>query len=439
MIRLFYHILAVKAAEKMNAAQIERLQDMRLRMLLKHVLNKSKFYKEFYNKAGITLENYKKVPIREIPTITKKIMMDNYDDFVCDKNLKRKAIEKFIDDHPTTKDKFLNKYHIIHTSGSTGEIGIFAYGPNDWAILLAMAVNRVTKTKLSIFDKHRLAYIGAMGGHYAGISLASSVPKYVCDFVSIDINSPVDEIVEKLNFFQPKTLSGYSSGAYLLAEEQLNGQLNIYPEQILCSGDAMSPHMHKKIVEAFGVEPTNYYAASESICMGSQCNKHKYLHLFDDWHVFDFDKQNLIITNLYNYSQPLIRYEMNDTVVLAEHACECEWSFPVVKKIAGRSEEFLWFNKKDGGREFIHPLVLVEFFVEGLDKFQFIQRSKNLLELHIVVHGNKEKVKKDAEKELIEILKDKNLQNDVEIDVKVVKDIHNDPKTKKFKLIVPMK
>lgn len=438
MFKLFYHLLAVKAAEKMNAAQIERLQEMRLKKLLKHVLTKSKFYKEYYKKAGITLENYKKVPIREIPTINKKIMMDNFDDFVCDQNLKREKLEKFIDEHPKTLDKFMNKYHVIHTSGSTGEIGIFVYGPNDWAILMAIAINRVTKTKFNLFKKNKLAYIGALGGHYAGISLASSVPHFVYDFAAIDINSPLDKITKKLNEFQPKTLSGYSSGTYLIAEEQLKGNINIHPEKILCSGDTLSSHMQDTIVKAFGIEPTNYYAASESICMASHCSKHKYLHLFDDWHVFDFDKENIILTTLYNFTQPLIRYEMNDTVMLAEKNCKCEWSFPIVKTIAGRSEEFLWFNKKNGNRDFIHPLVLVEFFVKGLDKFQFIQKSANKLELHIVVHGDQEKVKKAAENRMQELLKDKNLQSDVEVEVKVVKDIKNDPKTKKFNLIVPV-
>jgi phenylacetate-coenzyme A ligase PaaK-like adenylate-forming protein len=332
----------------------------------------------------------------------------------------------------------MNKYRVIHTAGSTGKVGIFVYGPNDWAILMAMVINRVTKMKINLFKKTRLAYIGAMGGHYAGISLASSAPKFLFDFVAIDINSPLEDIIKKVNKFKPRTLSGYSSSAYLLAQEQLKGNMNIHPEKILCSGDPLSPHMQEKIVEAFGVEPTNYYASSESICMASHCDKHKYLHLFDDWHVFDFDKENLIMTTLYNYTQPLIRYEMNDTIALEEKSCDCGWSFPIIKTIAGRSEEFLWFDKKDGTRDFLHPLVLVEFFVEGLDQFQFIQKAKNKLDLHIVVHGDKDKVKEAAKKHINEILKSKDLQDDVKIDVEVVNNIKNDEKTGRFKLIVPL-
>lgn len=439
MLRLIYYILALKPAERMNAARIERLQDKRFRKLLKHVLTHSKFYKEYYKKAGITLDNYKKVAIRDIPTINKQIMMDNYDDFVCDPNLKHKKLEKFIATHPKTGDKFMNKYHIVHTSGSTGKVGIFVYGPNDWAILMAMAINRVTKTKINIFKKARLAYIGAMGGHYAGISLASSAPKFLFDFLAIDINSPLKEIIKKVNKFKPRTLSGYSSGTYLLAQEQLKGNIDLHLEKILCAGDPLTPHMQEKIIEAFGVEPTNYYASSESICMASHCEKHKDLHMFDDWHVFDFDKENLIMTTLYNYTQPLIRYEMNDAVTLDEKGCDCRWGFPVIKNIAGRSEEFLWFDKKDGSRDFLHPLVLVEFFVEGLDKFQFIQKSSHKLDLHIVAHGDKRKVEEDAIKHINEILKSKDLHNDVKIDVEIVKDIKNDLKTGKFKLIVPLK
>jgi len=399
----------------------------------------SKFYKKLYNEAEITLENYKTAKIEDIPKINKKILMENFDDLVCTSDLKEKNLEKFIAEHPHTADIYKKKYRIIHTSGSTGKVGIFTYGLRDWAILIAMAINRVTKTKINIFKKARLAYIGAMGGHYAGISLASSAPKFLFDFIAIDINSPLKNIIKQINEFKPRTLSGYSSGAYLLAEEQLKGNVNIKLEKILCSGDPLTPHMHDTIVKAFGVEPTNYYASSESICMASHCDLHKGLHMFDDWHVFEFDHENLIMTSLYNYTEPLIRYEMNDDLIIDENGCKCKWPFPVIKNIAGRSEEFLWFQKDDGEKEFIHPLVLVEFYVEGLEKFQFIHVDKNKLKLNIVAEGDQDKALKAAKAEMNKILKSKELEDTVELEIEAVDDIKNDEKTGKFKLIIPLK
>ena len=59
--------------------------------------------------------------------------------------------------------------------------------------------------------------------------------------------------------------------------------------------------------------------------MAVQCERHEYLHLFTDWHIFeavDDDLRpvaagtpgNLLLTNLYNFTQPLIRYQMHDEV-----------------------------------------------------------------------------------------------------------------------------
>ncbi len=128
-----------------------------------------------------------------------------------------------------------------------------------------------------------------------------------------------------------------------MAREQLGGRIDISPKEIVCSADPLTEDIKKIIVEAFGVTPLNYYAASESPIMAGQCGKYKGLHLFDDWHCFEIvddeyrEVKNgkdgrLILTNLYNYTQPLIRYEMTDRLILEEEKCTCGWKFPVIKK-----------------------------------------------------------------------------------------------------------
>jgi len=438
MIKLLYFLWQLKRAEKFSKKKILRLQHKRLVKIVKHAIKNSKFYREQYKKAGITLKNVNNLKIKDLPVIDKKIMMENFDDLICVKGVKRKDLEKFIAKNPETEKIYKGKYRIIHSSGSSGKIGIYVYDNRAWTILKALAMSRVTKTKINFFKKHRLAFIGAMGGHYAGISLAASAPRFLFKTLTVNINSPLQEIIKKVDKFKPDTITGYSSGAYILAEEQLKGNINIKPKRILCSGDALTPMMAKKITEAFGVKPTNYYASSESVCMAAQCEEHKDLHLFNDWHVFEIEKEMLILSNLYNFAQPLIRYRMNDDLMPDNKPCKCGWPFPVIRIIAGRSEEFLWFEKKNGEKDFLHPCTLVEFFVEGLEKFQFIQTEKNTIKINAVIFGKKDSVIKAMRSRMNEILRAKKLQNTVKIDIAIVKDIKNDEKTGKFKLIVPL-
>ena len=446
---LLINSVSAKRSELLNSEQRYLHQKKRLKSLLKHVLLNSRFYKKYYKEHGITLETIEEIELKDLPPINKRIMMDNYDDFVCDSAIKREHLEKFIADRANFGKKYLNKYIVIHTSGSSGTIGFFTYGPRDWSILKALAITRVSKTKINPFQKTKISFIGATDGMYAGISLAQGAPKFLFDLLKLPINSPLDDIITKINDFQPDILSGYSSGNYLLATEQLKGNIRISPKRIICSADSLTSEMRRTIKQAFGLEPVNFYGASESICLGAECELHQGLHLFDDWHCFEFVDEELtpvepgksgklLLTNLYNYTQPLIRYQMNDEIILDQKKCECGLSFPLVKNIAGRREEFLWIEKPNKEKDYIHPIIIVEFFVPGLRKLQVIQTDKNHILMKVVINEKKEVVLPLIHKRMNEIFREKKMHDVVGFDVEVVDSIKNDPKTGKFKLIVPL-
>jgi putative adenylate-forming enzyme len=447
---LLNKIRSVKNTEKLNASQIKVLQEKRLKKLLRHVLKKSRFYKGYYQQHGITMDKVDKITLQDLPPIDKKMMMEHYDDFVCDPLLRREELERFINDPANRGRKYKNKYQVIHTSGSSGFIGLFVYGADDWDWLRAMVLSRVSKTKVGFFKRTKLAFIGAIDGHFAGISLAKGAPRMFMDFLPLSVNSPLQEICQKINRFQPDALSGYASGIYLLAEEQLRGSINIKPKRVMCAADPLTPKMRDTIKSAFAVEPLNFYAASESVGMAAECDSHRGFHLFDDWHCFEIVDEDtrpvkpgepgkLILTTLYNYTQPLIRYQLMDEITLDEKLCECGSPFSVIKNIAGRQEDFLWFEKPNGEKEYVHPIVIVEFFVPGLEKLQVIQTERNRFRMNVVIHGNKEDALLAIRRRMKEILKGKGLEGVVSFEVEVVKEIAHDPKTGKFKLIIPFK
>jgi phenylacetate-CoA ligase len=172
--------------------------------------------------------------------------------------------------------------------------------------------------------------------------------------------------------------------------------------------------------------------------------------LFSDWHIFeavDNDLRlvaagtpgNLLLTNLYNYTQPLIRYQMHDDIVINEQPCGCRWPFPTMRNLAGRQEEFLWFDTADGKRDYLHPSLLVELFVAGLKKFQFLQTQRNAMLMKVIIDGNKEAVLAAIRQRMGEIYREKKLDTTVKLNFEIVQYIPNDPKTGKFKLIIPLK
>jgi phenylacetate-CoA ligase len=449
-INVFLKMLALKKVEGFSVGQLQNLQSRRFKKLLTHVLKYSIFYQSYYKQHGITLDNSENISVTDLPPITKELMMDHYDDFVCDRFLKRENIEEFLSYSKDPREKYHNIYTVIHTSGSSGAISLFVYGPDEWAVIKALAVARVIKPPLHFFRRIKVSFIGATDGHYAGVSLASEVPRVFGRFLPLSINSPLKTIDQQSNAFHPDVLSGYSSGIHLLSQEQLKGNIAIRPERIICTSDPLTLEMRHTIKQAFGREPVNFYAGSESLAMAVQCERHKNLHLFTDWHIFeavDDDLRpvaagtpgNLLLTNLYNYTQPLIRYQMHDEVVIDEHPCGCRLPFPTIRNLAGRQEDFLWFDTAEGKLDYLHPIVLVELFVAGLKKFQVIQTQRNEILMKVIINGDQETVLAAIRQRINEILRGKKIDKTVKLNLEVVEYIPNDPKTGKYKLIIPLK
>jgi phenylacetate-CoA ligase len=443
-------ILALKRTERLTPGQLHDLQTKRLNKLLRHVLQYSRFYQWHYKKHGIGLENIDNIAVEDLPPISKKLMMDHYDDLVCDRFLKRKNLEEFLSRSQVPREKYRDRYTVIHTSGSCGTISLFVYGPEDWAVIKALVVARVLKPPLHLFRRIKISFIGATDGHYAAISLSSDVPPLLARFLPLPVNSPLETIDHKSEVFGPDVVSGYASGVHLLAQEQLKGNIAIRPERIICTSDPLTREMREEITQAFGREPVNLYAASESLCMAAQCEPLENLHLFTDWHIFEAVDDNfqpvaagvpgnLLLTNLYNYTQPLIRYQMHDEIVLNGTPCGCTLPFPTIRNLAGRQEEFLWYDTADGKRDYIHPIVLVELFVAGLVKFQVIQPRRDELLMKVIVAGDQEAVLAAIRQRMQEIFRGKNLETTVKLNLEVVQDMPNDPVTGKFKLIIPLK
>lgn len=440
----------VKKAEKADAEKIKVLRKKRLKPLLYHVLNKSEFYKRYYKEHGITIDRVDKVTLKDLPPIDKGLMMKNFDEFVCDPALKEEKLIRFINDTSTQGKKYKGRYQVIHSSGSTGTLGLFVYGKEDW-IRLGALLTRGPRFKVTPLQKIRLAYIGVTEGHHTGITLSQDMARFFfIELLPLSINSPLQEMCYKINEFKPNSLSGYTSGIYLLAQEQIRGNIDIKLNSVRCSAELLTPGMERTIRKAFGVSPANYYGATESAAIAAQCHLCRNLHLFDDWHCLEIVDERLedvnpgqsgtlLLTNLYNFTQPLIRYRMKDVITIDNEPCKCGWPFPVVKDIDGRQEEFLWFEKANGEKEYIHPRTIGGFLLPGLEKLQVVQTQKNGFTMKVKIHGNKKKILPIIHRKMKEVLQQKRIDDIVNFNVVEVEEINNDPLSGKYKLVIPLK
>lgn len=416
---------------------IEKLQRKKIIKLVKYAYKNSPFYKQLFREKGLSLNDLEDIELKDLPKTNKNLLMENFNDIITVDDIDKKDVINFIDNHPDPTELFNDKYYVIHSSGTTGEIGYYLYTQKNWELLKAVGASRLFDS--FGFKKKSYAFIGAVDGHYAGISFfLSPVNKFeeyfYRDFLIIDINKPLGNYIKELNLLQPDVISGYPSAMKMLINYQQKERLDIKPDTVICGGEPLSKEATEKIEKHWETTPKNYYGTSESILMGiGEGNQEMYI--FDDLVKLELVEDGILLTNLYNYTEPLIRYKIDDLVITSDKK-EKKWPFTTIKSVSGREEDLLWLRNKEGELDFVHPIVFVEFHVKGLKKFQIIKKNEVNIQVKTVktedisVSSLKEKM---TEK-LSTMLNKKNMDN-VNIRIRLVQNIENDSQSGKFRLI----
>ncbi len=422
---------------KFSKEKLKKLQDKKLKKILKYAFKNSVFYNRLFKKNGIEYKDLDNIKLKNLPIVNKKMIMDNFNDVLTINNIKKNDIVKFIENNPNPEKMYKNKYIVVHSSGTTGEIGYYIYTKKNWELLKAVGSSRLFDS-FSLKSK-KYAFIGAVDGHYAGISFFLSPINeieqlFYKHFLIIDINYPLESYINKLNEFQPDIISGYPSALDILLDYQKNKKLDINPEHIICGGEPLSTTVINEMKKHWNLKPYNFYGTSESILMGVGIGNED-IYIFDDLVIVEIKDEKILLTNLYNNTQPLIRYEIND-LMSKSNIENIKWPFIHVEKISGRSEDLLWLKNKNNDYDFIHPIVVVELHLKGVQRYQLIKLSDERIKIKVVKQKSVDKktIENSIKNKVKTIFEKKDMTN-VKLDIEFVNEIKNDPVTGKFKLI----
>lgn len=361
--------------------------------------------------------------------------MDKFDEVLTVDDITKNEVLDFLDKNVNPTDLFKKKYHIIHTSGSSGKFGIYIYNKKEWDTFLPY----ITKSFNFNLRKNRSSFIGATGGHFTGNSFISwavkGITSYFCEPLILDVNEPIEDIVKKLNEFQPHILGGYFNALKVLAQKQEEGILKVQPKIIVNTGEGINKKDKEYIEKIFKTSMSNLYGFAECVIAGFGKNEYDGIYLMDDICLIEIKEDHLFLTNLFNKTEPIIRYRINDYLKLKDDTKKL-LPFTLVDDIVGRVEFIIWFENDHGKMDFIHPLIFTDFYVNGLDKHQLVIKSKNSFIFKAVITSrNKEIVINNIKDKLDILLTKKNFKN-VKYNIEVVKDLKSDEKTGKFRLII---
>lgn len=75
-------------------------------------------------------------PLRELPVLTKAMLMEHFDEMVTDRSIHLEAVRAFAGGHVDGR-LFLNRYWVTATSGSSGQTGFFSFSQPEWVTIMA--------------------------------------------------------------------------------------------------------------------------------------------------------------------------------------------------------------------------------------------------------------------------------------------------------------
>jgi phenylacetate-coenzyme A ligase PaaK-like adenylate-forming protein len=330
--------------------------------------------------------------------------MARFDDWVTDPAVTLEGVEAFTRDLARIGQPYLGRYAVFSSSGTTGVPGLIVHDGDALAVYDALSATRLGALAPAWnwnqpLSGHRYALIAATEGHFAGVvgweRLRALHPWFEANARVLPVTAPIREICAELDRFRPTVVASYATVLRALAHEKDAGRLAIAPSVLWYGGEWLAPMARDHIERAFGCRVAGDYGASEFLNIAFEC-EHGALHVNDDWVVLepvdehyrpvppDTPSASVLLTNLANRVQPLVRYELGDSVTRVSAPCPCGRPFPVIR-VDGRRDEILRLHD-DRGREVpIMPMALCTAVEEGTDqhRFQVVQTGPRAIRLRV--------------------------------------------------------
>lgn len=374
-----------------SAERIQREQRDRLGTLLGHAAEHSPFHGR--RLAGIDITAVDPTDLSGLPVMTKMQMMDSLDDVFTDRRLTASDAESAVAATGADPVVILDDYIALASGGCSGRRGVFVLDRAAVTSFTTAVARQPPGTALAADTPHeppRIAFVAAASAVHA----TGMVAALTCDADSlvrsdlVPATLPLGQIVARLNELRPPLLSGYASMLARLASEARAGRLRITPAQVSSTSETLLPEMRSAIREAFGVPVFDGFGSTEGL-VGKTGPDDDVLVFNTDMCIVELVDANnqpvaagtpsarVLVTNLYNLVQPLIRYELTDTFIRQPGAAEHGY---LRARVRGRNDDVLHYDTVD-----VHPIAIRSVMVKtpGVIDYQ-VRQTRCGIDLYAV-------------------------------------------------------
>lgn len=423
----FRHLHSLRCSEKWDYDRLKNLQETKLKKIIHHAYNNIPYYNELFKEAGI-----KPSDIKYVDDLTKIPISEKGD-------IRKAYPSKIVWNKISLEDAWIPK-----TGGSTGIPLSMVYDRKAEAFEKAIHLRANFSVGQSFFDKWAII---TSASHMTNKSILQKLGFLPIKYISV--NDDVKKQVSDLNDFSPNILDGYASSIWLIAKEKLSDPktFNFNPKLIFTTAELLDLPMREDIEKAFPNSLLiDQFGCVEMDRTAWECEKHEGYHIDVESVVMEFinnegeqvwnnEEGEIVYTNLYNYSMPLIRYRSGDIGVPAfDQKSKCYRGLPLMKLVKGRKDDFIITQD---GRTFSPRTISVMMknlnFRKNMKEYMFIQEDIDKFRLKLVLDGydySRKNIIKELKKELKESL---SIQYEFSVDLDIKDKIDRENKLRKIK------
>lgn len=377
------HIMArldeLDRVQWLSRKEVLAYQRDKLHKMLVYAYKFVPYYRRTFDRVGFHPDDILTdlAAFQKIPTISKPIIRDNFDDLVTT--------------DPSRQGELIQNT----TGGSTGQPLIFIQDSNFRDYVMAGVHFHFEYTGWKFGECH--AYIWGTNYEIATQKairtrlLDWSLNRFLINAYALS-ESSMAGFVQKIRKRRPKLLIGYPSALERFAKYvEVNHLDDIKFSAISSTAEVLYPSQREFLERTFDCEVLDRYGARELGGIACECLEHKGMHinagevyveiLRDGVPVPVGEKGEVVVTNLNNYGLPFIRYRVGDIGQLSDTVCSCGRGLPMMDVLQGRRVDM--FKTKDG-REVWGGFISLMFDMKSVKQFQVVQKSFDKLVVRIV-------------------------------------------------------
>lgn len=363
----------IEAIPQLSPEEISRIQRGKLATTLQQAYENIPYYHRLFQEAGIKIEKLS-LPedMQSIPVLKKEILRAHPEAFISRNGSAGKRTSKEstsgTSGHPMTVIKDRNK------SGYIRAVMYRCY--RQYGIDIGDKQARFWAMPIDRIDCYKSRFVDLLSNR---IRLSA----FMLDDASLE------RFTKKLEQFRPRYFYGYASVIYKYSQWLQENRLSLRDLNLLAiitTGEVLHDFQRELIAQVFECRVVNEYGSTEAGVLAFECPEGK-LHVNAD-HLYletipinGFSDIGLIlVTELNNNYNPLIRYQIGDVGKILNGPCNCGSGFPVISNLIGREDSFIITPKN----KYIYDGVISYVLSKGIKQFQGVQHSKEELIIKIV-------------------------------------------------------